>query len=513
MQVVNRELILPETGERLPKQEFETGKLTYGITDPKHEEYNSLGDFYECNNVVEIRIPWLLLNVSDPSSKEIVSNLQANESITFEQVSGIHLGISNQDNSDVILMNPFQWHEWNEVKYEVRLKKSYSILQKRFAGYQKHDSKDSESFTPSRTSRIRYVKVLDHWYHLTLPKHILILFGTMSVYLLVYLFGMNYRNKRRNTTSQREKEKIMSYLEGVNQRPENINKKYLYSMDGIHLLNEISEEVEEAQKKNLHYLLLNMGYIDYIEKMISSKNTDVMIPVIKLLGDMRSQEYAKDIVACMYHNPNHQDLQYNGLLALSLMGCQEELIQVCLDASYPKNISFRCFIEIIEQYSGDTKELCAKFLKASDNYVQRIGIQLIGENQYMEMEEQLVAFLEHTNLNLRCDAIRALGALKSKRAASQLIEMTSGQEWEVVNVVYAALGSIGLEEYLHVIKQGLYSSEWWVRYNTATLLASSPKLPEIYQEVMDGTDQFAKEILQYTRKIELLKRGNVHEYE
>ncbi len=46
--------------------------LTYGSLDPKAEDYNSLSDIYIRDNLIELRIPWGLINFTDPSSHMIL---------------------------------------------------------------------------------------------------------------------------------------------------------------------------------------------------------------------------------------------------------------------------------------------------------------------------------------------------------------------------------------------------------------------------------------------------------
>ena len=46
---------------------FETGKLTYGNANPESADFNSLADFICNGDYVEIKLPWQLLNFSDPS--------------------------------------------------------------------------------------------------------------------------------------------------------------------------------------------------------------------------------------------------------------------------------------------------------------------------------------------------------------------------------------------------------------------------------------------------------------
>jgi hypothetical protein len=51
------ELVLPESGERIPFEGFAVGEMKPGITDPSHPEYDSLADWYARGAVLEVRIP------------------------------------------------------------------------------------------------------------------------------------------------------------------------------------------------------------------------------------------------------------------------------------------------------------------------------------------------------------------------------------------------------------------------------------------------------------------------
>ena len=53
---------------------FDAGKLTYGVSDPNSASYNSLADFCAGDGVIELRIPWLLFNVRDPGTKNIIAD-------------------------------------------------------------------------------------------------------------------------------------------------------------------------------------------------------------------------------------------------------------------------------------------------------------------------------------------------------------------------------------------------------------------------------------------------------
>ncbi|MEO2508066.1 family 2 glycosyl transferase [Clostridium paraputrificum] len=122
---------LPEDNKDIPLRKKETGKLTYGNGNPKDDDYNSLADFYINENVIEIRIPWQLLNVMDPSSKCVMDDFYKVGGIQPLEIQGINIGtyFYGVDNSSKIDLQRYEWAKWEIPTYHERLKSSYYILQ------------------------------------------------------------------------------------------------------------------------------------------------------------------------------------------------------------------------------------------------------------------------------------------------------------------------------------------------------------------------------------------------
>lgn len=55
-----------------PAHVFTMSRLRFGSLDKKSPDYHSLADFFFRGNQVELRIPWGLINVTDPSSKTVL---------------------------------------------------------------------------------------------------------------------------------------------------------------------------------------------------------------------------------------------------------------------------------------------------------------------------------------------------------------------------------------------------------------------------------------------------------
>lgn len=151
---LSKEMTIPSTGEVIPFTSYETGLLRHGVADPTADNYDSLTDFHVNveKGMIELRLPWLLLNIKDPSLKEVMGDLwngglEASEFIDGFKVGFVLMDIENMKITDTFptLKNDaipgeemafFNWDEWEtDPNYVERLKPSYYILQELFSNY------------------------------------------------------------------------------------------------------------------------------------------------------------------------------------------------------------------------------------------------------------------------------------------------------------------------------------------------------------------------------------------
>lgn len=106
----------------LPAREaefFDIGRLVEGRWIPEEDDYNSMATWYLDGKVLNIRLPWSMLLLGDPSSKTAV--VPVDGSPTAEKVdlisSWIDLGNGPAPLVDV------EWEEWNQAAGTERLKK------------------------------------------------------------------------------------------------------------------------------------------------------------------------------------------------------------------------------------------------------------------------------------------------------------------------------------------------------------------------------------------------------
>jgi hypothetical protein len=140
-----RPLFLPQTKEYIPLEVFYAGKLLHGNSNPASPDYNNLADFYISpeNRAIELRIPWMLLNAADPSTKMFFGDLYDDNKKDDEvfgtnpvQINGIYFEPRRAGSSISTEPGYFTWFAWGDSpSYHERLKESYYMIQKKFAEY------------------------------------------------------------------------------------------------------------------------------------------------------------------------------------------------------------------------------------------------------------------------------------------------------------------------------------------------------------------------------------------
>jgi hypothetical protein len=149
-------------GRYFPPQRYERGILREGSADPRAPNYDSLAGWNASieNNSIDLRIPWGLLNTTDPSSFKVFAGLERDGTVITADTPGFVLaafsyrpresarfrpimeqghpiadalpGMSSPTRVLSEALKPYRWAGWEIPGYTLRLKGSYAILQKAF---------------------------------------------------------------------------------------------------------------------------------------------------------------------------------------------------------------------------------------------------------------------------------------------------------------------------------------------------------------------------------------------
>ena len=136
---LNRPLTLPQTKREIPFEEYEAGVMKAGITDPSDPNYDSLADWYAKGDVLEIRIPWMLLGFTDPSSLKVwdypYELSSSKDQFESEEVGGVRIypalrSVGDEDEE----INPlyYMWNGWDEPRFHERQKESFDTMREAY---------------------------------------------------------------------------------------------------------------------------------------------------------------------------------------------------------------------------------------------------------------------------------------------------------------------------------------------------------------------------------------------
>lgn len=120
-------------GSRGVAHTWDTGRLTLGNGNPASSQYNSLADFCPGDGFLELRLPWQLLNFSNPSNMEVHDDYYACYGVEEIVIRELWAGVGTGD--EMIPMAEFPLEGWGDnVTFHERLKESYYAVQSLWKG-------------------------------------------------------------------------------------------------------------------------------------------------------------------------------------------------------------------------------------------------------------------------------------------------------------------------------------------------------------------------------------------
>jgi hypothetical protein len=156
-------LRIPNQDRTIPFRFVETGELRYGTADPTQPQYDSLTDVHveTAENTAEVRLPWQLLNVRDPSTRTIMGDIWDAGLDSSQRIDDIGVGVVtfkptesgdtqsavgsgnvtdslpslDESRSGFGELPRYAWDTWQQPGYQERLKQGYSTLRETFGQY------------------------------------------------------------------------------------------------------------------------------------------------------------------------------------------------------------------------------------------------------------------------------------------------------------------------------------------------------------------------------------------
>ena len=135
---LSRPLFLPQTKEKIPFDAVEVGRMTEGVTDPSSPEFDNLADWQVNGDVLEVRIPWMLMGFTDPSSLRVLDYPFEADGLRSVEVPGLRIYPSLRPGGETaeeeVRRLDYFWDSWEDPAFYERKKKSFPILREAYAG-------------------------------------------------------------------------------------------------------------------------------------------------------------------------------------------------------------------------------------------------------------------------------------------------------------------------------------------------------------------------------------------
>lgn len=125
-------------GNKTDRLVYDRSSLIPGRSD-ETETSNSNLYWNEKDKILEIRLPWHLLNVSDPSSKSVLNDIEGTGDVESIETDGfnIYSYITDKQDKNAVQIPEnrsgfYTWEKWEKPQYKFRNKKSFYMFQNLF---------------------------------------------------------------------------------------------------------------------------------------------------------------------------------------------------------------------------------------------------------------------------------------------------------------------------------------------------------------------------------------------
>ena len=197
----------------------------------------------------------------------------------------------------------------------------------------------------------------------------------------------------------------------------------------------------------------------------------------------------------------------NALKALCALGDGQAVLDtlafLCDDAS-GAYIHQKIVVETLMGFSGDYHGLIALIWERFGRFpaaAQRTLLDYIRFRSGEYSDEMLKILLDGgLDKELRFAAVRYFGRYPDERARETLLRFASDTDtarWEYAAISASSLASYPGEDTFQALSSAMHSPNWYVRYNAASSLVRLGASQAELQDVFEGNDAFARDILQY----------------
>ena len=315
----------------------------------------------------------------------------------------------------------------------------------------------------------------------------LIWISLISIYFLLLINGLIFwvtiLIKRKEVKRDKSYKKmydvllpdVIDYLKLQELKPNNL----LY--DGSELKNDVIINLIKTNAKSTlltaRQAFEDLGYVDGVIEKAEKKLT---LKKIKQLGVMGSPKAFPILIQGT--SKDDFEVVYQSCYALSLLPMKEQEAEKYVTVLLHTNILRDRMIEMIKNLSLSI-DVYWRLLLSQKTELGKVVLLRVLEDRFHKADpiimEAVADILNdpQSSKEIRIAAVVALAATQNKNYVQLLLDHYRREEaWEVRAAVAKALNKYteetsGDKSKIHILKEMMYDSSWWVRFNAAEVLA------------------------------------------
>lgn len=264
------------------------------------------------------------------------------------------------------------------------------------------------------------------------------------------------------------------------------------------LIKLISQKKYETEIKEL---FIRLGYVDYYEKKLKSRNSLTRALAIDMLGKMKSSS-SIDKITSQLRSPNPEIITV-AIRSLANLSTPESLKTILnhLPSIYEKWLITRKAIEnSILRYDQEAVPILVDYLKNTDNpKVIAIILDILSHLPRESVLSTALNYLDHENNEVRAKALKLLETDADKLDSSQIekvISLLKDSAWFVRLYALRLLKKIKGNKVHYALATSLFDSHWQVRKEAATALAGRGDVSlDIFLQTLHYKDRYAQETI------------------
>lgn len=339
------------------------------------------------------------------------------------------------------------------------------------------------------------------------------------IFNIIFIFYDKYSKKKEEKSNENLAEEISEQMKRIvlgkeveRQHIEHM-KKTLTHLKKLHVYEVSAKEVVESfptEFKREYFRQMRVVFLDLVKtyrhrEEIQQAYFSRLIEMFEVCRNSFEQDALIDFLIEMAASENIY-VRENSLRALYTVGNPEVILSVWKKMQdNGLNHSRKLLADGLLSFSGDKEALASLLMKNRRSFNTNLNLAMMQFIRFSSGEycEKFFSILtdESEDKEIRLETIRYLRRYPYEPVKEELkrfIDFREYVDWEYAAMAASALSAYPGEDTVNCLKQGLKSSNWYVRKNCAVSLISDLKVPQIdLQDIYNGNDRYAREILIY----------------